>query len=101
MVKIIRFSSVSTCNWDTDWFKCCLCQGDTIGTLISSAEGYQMLAKNIPLFNEVNALTIPMDIRRLDDGTGIDATLMGNNVKYHNSCRLIYNNTKPLERKTV
>jgi hypothetical protein len=96
MVKIIRFPSVSTGNWDTDWFKCCLCQGDTIGSLISSAEGYQMLAKNIPLFNEVNALTIPTDIRRLDDGTGIDATLMGNNAKYHNSCRLIYYNTQPL-----
>jgi hypothetical protein len=46
-----------------------------------------MLAKHIPLFNEVNALPIPMDIRRLDDGTGIDATLMGNNVKYHNSMK--------------
>jgi hypothetical protein len=96
MVKRIRFSSISTGNWDTDWFKCCLCHGDTIGSLILSAEGYQMLAKNIPLFNEVNALTIPMDIRRLYDGTRIDATLMGNNVKYHNSSRLKYNNTKPL-----
>jgi hypothetical protein len=55
-----------------------------------------MLAKNIPLFNEVNALPIPMDIRRLDDGTGIDATLIGNNVKYHNSCRIKFNNTKLL-----
>ena len=38
MVKIIRFSSVSTGNWDTDWFKCCLCQDDTIGSLIPSAD---------------------------------------------------------------
>jgi hypothetical protein len=68
----IRFSSVSTGNWDTDWFKCCLYQGSTIGSLIPSAEGYQMLAKDIPLVNEVNALPIPMDIRRLDG-------------KYHNS----------------
>jgi hypothetical protein len=37
-----------------------------------------------------------MDIRRLDDGTGIDATLSGNNAKYHNSCRITFNNTKPL-----
>ena len=66
MSKRIRLSSVSTGSWDTDWFKCCLCQGDTIGSLISSAEGYQMLAKHIPLCNEVNALPIPMDIRRLD-----------------------------------
>ena len=80
----IRFSSVSTGNWDTDWFKCCLYQGSTIGSLIPSAEGYQMLAKDIPLVNEVNALPIPMDIRRLDG-------------KYHNSCRLKYNNTKLLQ----
>ena len=73
-----------------------LCQGDTIESLISTAEGYQMLAKNISSFIEVNALPIPMDIRRLDDGTGIDATLMDNNVKYHNNCRLKYNNTKLL-----
>jgi hypothetical protein len=96
MAKRIRLSSVSTDSWDTDWFKCCLCQGDTIESLISSAEGYQMLAKHIPLCNEVNALPIPMDIRRFDDGTGIDATLIGNNAKYHNSCRIQFNNTKPL-----
>ena len=55
-----------------------------------------MLAKHIPLFNEVNALPIPMDIRRLDDDTGIDTTLIGNNAKYHNSCRIKFNNTKLL-----
>jgi hypothetical protein len=55
-----------------------------------------MLAKHIPLFNEVNALPIPMDIRCLDDDTGIDATLIGNNAKYHNSCRIKFNNTKLL-----
>jgi hypothetical protein len=37
-----------------------------------------------------------MDIQRLDDGTGIDATLIGNNAKYHNSCRIRFNNTKLL-----
>ena len=55
-----------------------------------------MLAKYIPFFNEVNALPIPMDIQLLDDGTGIEATLIGNNAKYHNSCRLKFNNTKLL-----
>ena len=37
-----------------------------------------------------------MDIRRLDDGTGIEATLIGNNAKYHNICGLIFNSTKLL-----
>ena len=49
MAKGIRYSPVSTDSWDTDWFECCLFQGDTIESLISSAEGYQMLAKTIPL----------------------------------------------------
>jgi len=89
-------SSVSTGSWDTDWFTCRFCQGDTIESLISSAEGYQMLAKNSPLFSEVNALLILMDIRRIDGSTEIDATLIGNIAKYHNSCRLKSNNTKLL-----
>jgi hypothetical protein len=46
MAKRIRLSSVSTDSWDTDWFKCCLCQGDTTESFISSAEGYQMLVKS-------------------------------------------------------
>jgi hypothetical protein len=37
--------------------------------------GSKLLAKAIPLFSKVNALPIPMDIRRLEG-------------KYHNSCRL-------------
>jgi len=37
-----------------------------------------------------------MDIQRLDDGKGIDATLIGNNAKCHNSCRLKFNTIKLL-----
>ena len=45
MAKGIRYSSVSTGSWDTDWFECCLFQGDTIESLISYTDGYQMLEK--------------------------------------------------------
>ena len=38
-----------------------------------------------------------MDIKRLDDGSGIENTLRPNNAKYHNTCRLMFNNSK-LER---
>jgi len=54
------------------------------------------VSKNIPLFNEVNAFPIPLHIWRIYDGTGIDATPIGNNAKYHNSCRLKFSNTKLL-----
>ena len=96
MVNRIRLSSVSIGSWDTDWFKCCLCHGDAIESLISSAEGYQMLANHISFFNSVNVLPNPMDIQRLDDGKGIDTTLIGNNAKCHNSCRLKFNTIKLL-----
>ena len=35
-----------------------------------------------------------MDIRRLDDGKGIEKTLSDHGAKYHTSCRLKFNNTK-------
>ena len=60
-----------------------------------------MFAKYIPFFNDANALPIPIDIWRLDNGTENDATLIGNNAKYHNICRLIFNNTKLLRVQNV
>ncbi|CAC5370074.1 unnamed protein product [Mytilus coruscus] len=62
----------------------------------SSDEGYKMLGKNIPFFHEVNALPIPLDIRRLNDGEGIESTMKRKNAKYHNLSRK-FNNTN-LER---
>ncbi|CAC5356414.1 unnamed protein product [Mytilus coruscus] len=50
----------------------------------------------ISLFHEVNALPIPLDIRRLNDGEGIESTMKKKNAKYHNLFRK-FNNTN-LER---
>ena len=49
------------------------------------------------MFHLINALPIPIDIKRLDDGSGKENTLRLNNAKYHNTCRLMLNNIK-LER---
>src|SRR6267154_5777595 len=62
-----------------------------------AADGYKNIATNVPLFHAVNALPIKMDPRRLDEGDGIEESLRRNKVKYHLSCRLMFNNTK-LER---
>ena len=35
-----------------------------------------------------------MDIKRLDDRSGIENMLRLNNAKYHNACRLMFNNIK-------
>jgi hypothetical protein len=47
--------------------------------------GYRTLSKNIPEFAKINEMPIPLDIRRIAEGDGI---------KYHESCRLMFNNTK-------
>ncbi|CAC5414936.1 unnamed protein product [Mytilus coruscus] len=91
MAKRNRLSASST-----DWTKCCLCPEDTTYPMKSSDEGYKMLGKNIPLFHEVNALPIPLDIRRLNDGEEIESTMKKKNAKYHNLFRK-FNNTN-LER---
>ncbi|CAE1315730.1 unnamed protein product [Acanthosepion pharaonis] len=42
-------------------------------------------------------MPIALDPSRLDEGEGIETTLVRNGSKYHQSCRLLFNNTK-LER---
>ena len=51
-----------------------------------------VLGWNIPLFHAVNG-PIKMDPRRLDDGSGIEATLRRCQAQYHAS-RLLFSNTK-------
>lgn len=56
-----------------------------------------MIATNVPLFQAINELPIVLDPTRLDEGIGIEETLKRNKAKYHQTCRLLFNNTK-LER---
>ena len=92
----------SDTSWQTKWTKCCLCQAEKKEPLTSPAanptrrteDGYSLLGKNIPLFHEANALPIKMDPQRLNDGTGIEATLRKNEALYHTSCKLLFNNSK-------
>ena len=56
-----------------------------------------MIETNIPLFQAINQLPIILDPIRLDEGGGIEETLRRNNAKYHQNCRLLFNNMK-LER---
>ena len=52
------------------------------------------LATNIPLFHSLNALPIKIDPARLDEGGGIEEILRQKKALYHESCRLLFNNTK-------
>ena len=56
-----------------------------------------MLAMNIPQFQAINLLPVKLDPSRLDDRGGIEDTLRRNRAKYHQTCRLMFNNSK-LER---
>ena len=60
-------------------------------------DGYSKLGANIPLFQTINQRPIILDPSRLDEGDGIEATLISNSAKYHESCRLMFSNPK-LER---
>lgn len=81
--------------------RCCLCQKDKKNEPLTSPpthhvpehDGYTMVATNIPLFNEINALSLILDPSRPDEDAGIEAMQRRNEAKYHMSCWL-FNNTK-------
>ena len=89
-------------SWSTDWTKCCLCQKGKKFRLSSPHtnptkmvdDGYCLLARNIPQFHSANQLPIKLGPARLDDGDGMEKTLRKHRAKYHESCRLLFNNTK-------
>ena len=56
--------------------------------------GYTNIANNVPLFHDINCMPVILNPARLDEGGGIEETLMRNRAKYHQSCRLLFNNTK-------
>ena len=51
--------------------------------------GYRSLAESLIRFNELGQL--PIQLKRLDEGNRIEMTMVANDAKYHQSCRLQYN----------
>ena len=45
-------------------------------------------------FSRIGCLLKTIDLSRLEDGDGIEATLQQNKAKWHDSCRLGYNKTQ-------
>ena len=86
-------------NIQTDWNKCILCQEDTTEILWCPAEstcdqkgaGYATMADLLQGFCDIGCLPKSLDLSRLDDGKGIEATLKQHKGKWHDSCRLQYN----------
>ena len=86
----------------TDWNKCVLCQTITPERLQCPTEskrhdvgvGYSTIASRIRRFNDLHKLPMPLELGRLDDGNGIEATFHENNARWHKSCQSKFNNTK-------
>ena len=52
------------------------------------------LSNNIRVFFQINEMPIPIDVRRIDDGEGIDNTLINHHAKYHEACWWMFTNIK-------
>ena len=95
----------------TNWNLCVLCQLDTNAALEcparstrpTSGSGYKSLAEHLIQFQSLGHVPMDIDINRLDDGDGIEATLMRYQACWHKTCRLNFNQTKldRLNKKVV
>ena len=88
----------------TGWNKCLLRQEVTSEILrcpaeskcldVGAGKGYFTLSLDITRFSELNELPMPIDLRQLDEGNGVEATLRKNTAKWHNFCHSKFNITK-------
>ena len=84
----------------TNWKLCVICQEEKAEPLTCPSKsrrkdvgsGYRSLSENLKEFYDLGQL--PIQLERLDEGQGIETTMVANKALYHHSCRLKYNNTK-------
>ena len=86
----------------TNWKLCVLYQIHTKDPLECPARsmrsacesGYTSLAEHLMQFKCLGHMLVDIDIKRLDDGDGIKATLMRHQACWYKTCRLKFNQTK-------
>ena len=86
----------------TDWALCALCQQSTSEPLRDPSKAKnecqsracETLANNLRSMDELDSLPLSRNISRLDDGTGIEATLTRHDAKWHKTCYVMCNKTK-------
>ncbi|CAC5423563.1 unnamed protein product [Mytilus coruscus] len=59
-----------------------------------TSAGYKTLSENLEQFNEINCLQTSLDLNKLNDGSGIQNTLIKSNAKWHEKCRLKFNTSE-------
>ena len=86
-----------------DWSLCCLCQKNEnpcdllvcpFEAKTYSGAGYRSLAKDLEGFKEIGEISTSCILQNLDDGQGIEGTLIYNKARYHKKCRNDYNSLK-------
>lgn len=90
------------CPSTTDWNLCLICQEvkdeplKCPSTCIRGRGGvaYKTMAENLQSFSDINCLPSNLQLARLDEGEGIEATFRQRDAKWHDSCRLKFNCTK-------
>ena len=70
------------------------CSADFKRRDVGTGKGYSTFTSSIVRFSELDELPMPIDLRRLDKGNGIEATLIEQKAKWHKSCHSKFNATK-------
>ena len=56
--------------------------------------GYETLSRNLAKFDELGLLPKSLNLTRLDEGVGLEETLISRRARFHKSCSLKYNETE-------
>lgn len=87
---------------ETEWNKCFICQEDKSEVLRCPADskreekgtGYKTISDLLVRFSNAGCLPRTINLARLDDAGGVEATLVRHKARFHESCRLKFNKTK-------
>ena len=96
---------------ETNWKLCLVCQEETTESLVcpvlskrrDPGSGYTTMAANFVKFDELGKLPRTVQLQRLDEGQGVEATIVTHQAKWHKTCMLQYNNTmlRRAEKKPI
>ena len=82
-----------------NWELCVLCRTETDETLqfparsskLPIGSGYMSVAENLNQFKDLGIVPMDLDVEKLDEGIGIQETLMIHSAKRHKTCGLKFN----------
>ena len=83
----------------TNWELCILCQAETDerlqcplrSTMKPSGVGYASLTEDLVQFKGLRHMPMELNVNRLDDGDGVEATLKRHSAQWHKKYRLKFN----------